>query len=115
MRRLRDLDEEIARAERRLETRRDALSDRLYDVRQCGRRALAAPGTLFGALVFGFLVDRVGRLRRNPQPAHRAGVAGLLAGLAAAALRGAIANPKLWQALQARWRGRPQASPIDSL
>jgi hypothetical protein len=115
MRKLRDLDEEIARVERRLEAGRDALSDRLYDARLCARRTVSAPGALVGALAFGFIIDRLGRLRRRgAQRAQRASMAGLVAGLAAAALRGAIANPRLWQALQARWRGRAQPSHTRS-
>lgn len=116
MRKLRDLDEEIARAERRVEARRDGLSDSLYDVRLCVRRAMSAPRTLFGALAFGFVIDRLGRLRRRGAAVpHRVGVAGLVAGLAAAALRGAIANPSVWQALQARWRGRRRPLRSGSL
>jgi hypothetical protein len=116
MRKLRDLDEEIARAERRLETRRDALSDSLYGARLCARRAMSAPKTLLGALALGFMIDRLGRLRSGgTRTAHRAGIAGLLAGLGAAALRGVIANPGLWQALESRWRGRQHPLRTRSL
>lgn len=107
MRKLHDLDEEIARAERRLEVRRDELSERLDRLRNGTRRRLASPAVLMGALAAGFLIDRLGRLKtRRAEGATKAGAAGVFAGLAAAALRAAIANPRVWESLRGAWRGR---------
>ena len=63
MRKLRDLDEDIRRAERRLEARREELNLNLLVSRVRARRTLTSPGVLLGAVVAGFLVDRLGRLR----------------------------------------------------
>ena len=110
MRKLRDLDDEITRAERRLELRRDGVNASLYAARARGSRVLTSPGVLLGAVVFGFLIDRLGRLKPKANKAQRSGFSGIVAGLAAAALRSALSNPKAWQSIRNTFAGRKQVS-----
>lgn len=124
MRSIHDLDEEIRRAEQRLQRRRQELSWNLHASRERTRRSLASPAALLSALAAGFVVERLGRLR----PAHtnggdaairRSGMAGLMVGLGAAALRTALSNPQLWRSAHAfllnRSRtGRRQDDAYDS-
>jgi hypothetical protein len=112
MRTLRDLDEEIERAERRLETRRQHLNESLQSSRTRTRRSLASPPVLAAALVAGFLIERLGRARGSRQGAPQgkaAGMAGIAAGLAAAALRAALSNPRLWTSVRNAWARRAEA------
>ncbi len=116
MRRLRSLDAEIARTERRLEARRDDLNLDLFSCRVRARRAVASPKVLLGAVVAGFLIDRLGRLKpRRVRSRERGGAgSGIIAGLAAAALRSVLANPQMWQTLREAWarrRGAMRTSP----
>lgn len=116
MRKLKDLDEEIRRAERRLEARRDDLNLNLYVSRVRARRTLSSPQVLIGAVVAGFLLERLGRLkprRAREQPA-RSGMSGIVAGLAAAALRSAMSNPSVWQSLRQWWSSRKAATTISA-
>ena len=116
MRRLRSLDAEISRTERRLEARRDDLNLDLFACRVRARRAVASPKVLLGAVVAGFLIDRLGRLKpRRSHSRDRGGAgSGIIAGLAAAALRSVLANPQMWQTLREAWarrRGGWRSSP----
>jgi hypothetical protein len=112
MRTLRDLDEEIERAERRLATRREHLNESLQSSRTRTRRSLASPPVLAAALVAGFLIERLGRAgasRRGAPQGKAAGMAGIAAGLAAAALRAALSNPRLWTSVRNAWARRAEA------
>ncbi len=111
MRSLHDLDAEIRATEGRLEQRRLDLRRDLSASRERTRRGLASPGMLMTALVLGFSIERLGRLRRahrtvNAGTMQRTGMAGLAAGLGAAAVRTVLANPALWQSMRALWAQR---------
>ncbi|HZP86514.1 MAG TPA: hypothetical protein VFB54_06815 [Burkholderiales bacterium] len=108
MRKLHDLDEEIRRAEQRLEARRKELNLDLYVSRIRARRSLSSPHVLIGAVVVGFLIERLGRLRpsKHREPKMASGMSGIVAGLAAAALRSALSNPSVWQSLRKMWQAR---------
>jgi hypothetical protein len=113
MRTLRDLDEEIERAERRLSARREHLNESLQSSRTRTRRSLASPQVLAAAFVAGFLIERLGRSAAPkssaPQAKAAGGIAGIAAGLAAAALRAALSNPKLWESMRNAWARRAEA------
>lgn len=120
-----DLDEEIRQAEQRLEHRREALNWNLYTSRERTTRSLTSPGMLIGALLAGFLVERLGR----SQPAHdgdgatnggavsvqRTGIAGLAAGLGAAAFRSALRNPQVWNSVRDLWGQPPSAEALRGI
>jgi hypothetical protein len=108
MRTLRDLDDEIGRAERRLAARRKHLSESFAVSRSRTRVSLASPKILAAAFAVGFLLDRLGRLRSRAARSQRQASAssGIAAALAAAALRAVLGNPKLWAALRDRWARR---------
>lgn len=108
MRTLRDLDDQIGRAERRLAARREHLNESLESSRARTRVSLASPKVLAAAFVTGFVLERLGRLRPRGggRQRHASSGAGIAAGLAAAALRAALANPKLWEALRGTWKRR---------
>jgi len=111
MRSLDDLDHEIRATEARLAERRLALNRDLQASRERTRRSLGSPGMLIGAFVAGFAIERLGRLRprRGANSAgsiQRTGVAGLAAGLGAAAVRAVLSNPQLWHSLQTMWARR---------
>jgi len=110
MRSLHDLDAEIRATELRLATRRQELNRDLRVSRERTRRTLASPAMLVGALVSGFVLERIGRVRRVRKSARAKGgggrMAGLVAGLGAAALRMAVANPQVWKSARALWERR---------
>lgn len=108
MRTLRDLDDEIGRAERRLAARRKHLNESLAVSRTRTRVSLASPKVLAAAFAAGFLLDRLGRLRPRSKRAERKGSAGsgIVAALAAAALRAVLGNPKVWSSLRDMWAKR---------
>jgi hypothetical protein len=111
MRTLRDLDDEIGRAERRLQARREHLNESLSTSRARTRVSLGSPRLLAAAFVVGFLLERLGRMRprRGAQAGHASPGAGIAAGLAAAALRAGLSNPKLWEAVRGAWSRRADA------
>jgi hypothetical protein len=117
MRRLRDLDEEIARAEARIGRRRDGLARAFKAARHNGRRAMASAPLLGAAFLAGFLLERLGSRRRHaPREPQKSGARGLIAGLAAVVARAAISNASVWAGpLFRRWaerrRERAQAEP----
>jgi hypothetical protein len=119
MRSLDSLDDEIRETERRLALRRLELTAHLQSTRVRARRSLTSPGMLIGAVVAGFLIERLGRLR-PARPAHaesaeavkRTGIAGLAAGIGAAAVRAALSNPQLWHSAREMW-ARRSASRYD--
>jgi hypothetical protein len=117
MRKLHDLDDEIGRAERRIELHRDGLSANMHAARVRGNRTLTSPSVLLGAVVFGFLVDRLGRLKPKPRADKppKSGVNGIVAGLAAAALRSALSNPKTWQSMRDAFGRRKQIGTAREL
>jgi hypothetical protein len=109
MRTLRDLDDEIARAERRLAARREHLTESLQHSRARTRVSLASPKVLAAAFVVGFGLERLSRLRSRgsrQQPRKGSSASGIVAGLAAAALRAAIGNPKVWETVRNAWSRR---------
>jgi hypothetical protein len=108
MRTLRDLDDEIGRAERRLQARREHLNESLSTSRVRTRVSLGSPRMLLAAFAVGFVLERLGRMRpRRSAQAGQAGTgAGIAAGLAAAALRAGLSNPKLWEAVRSAWSRR---------
>lgn len=109
MRKLRDIDHEIQRAERRLATLRDELNINLQASRARARRTLSSPQMLLSALAAGFLLDRMSRRKSDHNEGRRtrgSGMSGVVAGLAAAALRAAISNPSLWRSACQWWGAR---------
>lgn len=110
MRSLHDLDAEIRATELRLAQRRQELNRDLQVSRERTRRTLASPAMLVGALVTGFVIERLGRVRRVRKTAPRSSgggrMAGLAAGLGAAALRMAVSNPQLWRSARTFWEKR---------
>jgi hypothetical protein len=107
MRTLRDLDDQIGRAERRLAARREHLNESLENSRARTRVSLASPKVLAAAFVTGFVLERLGRLRpRGGRQRQASSGAGIAAGLAAAALRSALGNPKLWDTVRGAWKRR---------
>ncbi len=113
MRTLRDLEEKIGRAERRLAARREHLNASLASSRARTRVSLASPKVIAAAFVAGFVLDRLGRIRPRSGRSQYQGsaVSGIVAGLAAAALRAALANPRVWDSIRNAWarRGASQA------
>jgi len=111
MRSLDSLDDEIRETERRLALRRVELSAHLQTSRERARRSLTSPGMLIGAVVAGFVIERLGRLRparpaQTEETFKRTGMAGLAAGIGAAALRTALSNPQLWHSAREMWARR---------
>jgi hypothetical protein len=110
MRSLDSLDDEIRETERRLALRRLELTTHLQTTRERARRSLTSPGMLIGAVVTGFVIERLGRLRpARPAQADavtRTGMAGLAAGIGAAAVRAALSNPQLWHSAREMWTRR---------
>lgn len=109
MRKLRDIDDEIHRAEERLAILRDDLNVNLQASRLRARRTLSSPQVLFGAVAAGFLLDRLSRRKRHRGPERRArssSMSGIVAGVAAAALRAAISNPSMWRNVKQWWGER---------
>ena len=116
MRTLRDLDEKIGRAERRLAARREHLNASLASSRARTRVSLASPKVIAAAFVAGFVLDRLGRMRpRSGESQHRgSAVSGIVAGLAAAALRAALSNPRVWDSIRNAWARRGAAQARDT-
>jgi len=125
MRSLESLDDEIRETERRLALRRLELSANLHASRERARRSLTSPGMLIGAVVAGFVIERLGRLRSS-RPARSqeqgrsgmsGGMSGLAAGIGAAAVRAVMSNPQLWHSARELWARRSawrrqQAEPV---
>lgn len=113
MRKLSDIDDEIHRAEQRLAILRDDLNVNLQASRLRARRTLSSPRVLFGAVAAGFLLDRMSRRKRHRGPERRgrsSGMSGIIAGVAAAALRAAISNPSMWRDVKQWWSARNEAA-----
>jgi hypothetical protein len=108
MRTLRDLDDQIGRAERRLAARREHLNLSLASSRRRTRVSLASPKVVAAAFVAGFLLERVTRMRpkKAKAPHQGSGASGIVAGLAAAALKAALGNPKVWESVRGMWSRR---------
>lgn len=110
MRKLTDIDHEIYRAEKRLAHLRDELNVNLETSRLRARRTLSSPRVLLSAVVAGFLLDRLSRRKPHRGEDRRArgssGMAGIAAGLAAAALRAAVSNPSMWRNAKHWWDTR---------
>jgi hypothetical protein len=116
MRTLRDLDDEIARAERRLAARRKHLTTTLAVSRSRTRVSLASPKVLAAAFAAGFLLDRLGRVRRHGGRAQqRSASSGIIAALAAAAVRAVLGNPKVWSTLRDMWARRTAGGSYEPL
>jgi hypothetical protein len=114
MRTLRDLDDEIGRAERRLAARREHLNESLTYSRSRTRVSLGSPKVLLGAFVAGFLLDRLARIRSRTsrrQPRQGSAASGIAAALAAAAVRAVLGNPKAWSSLREMWARRQSRQP----
>lgn len=114
MHKLTDLDREIYRAERRLNTLRDELNVNLEASRLGVWKKLSSPKALLGAVAVGFLLDRMSRRKKHVGDAggmRASGMSGIAAGLAAAALRAAISNPSMWRGVRQWWSTRKAEVP----
>jgi hypothetical protein len=109
MRRLRELDREIANVENRVGEQRDALLRALHATRLSARQALATPPVLGAAFVAGFLLERLSasRERHTAAAPQKAGAFGLMTGLVMALARAAIGSASVWAGpLFRRWAER---------
>src|SRR3712207_833962 len=102
---LHDLDEQIREVENRIAVERVALGDAVHGCTNSLREAVTSPKTLLALLGVGFAVGKVMfKEKHAPQttaPAKKAGVLGLLTGVAGTAL--SMAGPRLGWGTVARW------------
>jgi hypothetical protein len=108
------LDDEIREVENRIALERLALDDAIHGCTNSLREAVASPRTLLAVLGVGFAVGKLLFSGGKPAPApavtpQKAGVFGLLTGVAGAAL--SLMQPKFGVGTVARWAASRAFAP----
>jgi hypothetical protein len=101
---LRELDAEIAEIEARIAAERLALEDAISGCTNSLRDTVASPKTLLALAGIGYAMGKLMFGRKQPeraQPAKRAGVLGMLVGVAGTAI--SLMQPKFGVGSIARW------------
>ena len=117
---LSEIDDQIREVENRIAVERIALNDAVNGCTNSLREAVTSPKTLLALLGVGFAVGKVIFREKAPPastaPVKKAGVLGLLTGVAGTAL--SMAGPRLGWGTVARWAagryfGREKAPPYQ--
>jgi hypothetical protein len=100
---LHELDQEIAEIELRIAAERLALEDAVTGCTNSLRDKVASPKTLLALAGIGFAMGKMmfGRKQPEPQVAKKAGILGMLTGVAGTAL--GLMQPKFGMGSIARW------------
>ena len=119
---LQDIDDQIREVENRIAVERIALDDAVNGCSNSLREAITSPKTLLALLGVGFAIGKV-VFREKPQrddaaPVKKAGVLGLLTGVAGTAL--SLTRPGLGWGSVARWAagryfGRSKAAKVGAI